>query len=476
MADYYTLLTNAGIAYETACKAAGTPIKLAKMSVGDGNGSVYNPDATAVALRREVWRGDLNALFQDKANPSWLLAEVTIPPEVGGWYVREAGIWTDTGILYAIVKYPESYKPVLATSGSGKEFYIRSIIETSNSSIVTLLVDDNVVKATRAWVAEYVAGELNKLDGKKSARAATTGPVVLSGAQLVDGVAVVSGDRVLVKDQAYPQENGIYVVSNGAWTRSTDADTNLEVTSGLYLPIEEGAINADSVWQLVTDGQIALGTTALAFEMIGGRTGVSLGSYRSVTVDRYGRVVAGSNPTTLSGYGIEPASKAEAEASSSQDNTKPMTALRVWQAISKAVSQATETVFGWAKIATQSQTNSGVDDSTIVTPKKLRAGFSSSLTVNGYIALPYWLGGLILQWGRGFTGALVANEITYVPVSFVIPFPDSALSVNTVPGNTSPLAWVTMSSERVARGGYENAVSTGASNTGFTFFYWAIGC
>lgn len=162
MADYYTLLTNAGIAYETACKAAGVPIKLAQISVGDGNGAVYNPDASAKALKREVWRGPLNALFQDEKNANWLMAEVTIPSDVGGWYVREAGLWTDTGILYAIVKYPESYKPVLATSGSGKEFYIRSIFETSNASIVTLLIDDTVVKATRAWVMDYLGEQLAK--------------------------------------------------------------------------------------------------------------------------------------------------------------------------------------------------------------------------------------------------------------------------------------------------------------------------
>lgn len=162
MADYYTLLTNAGIAYETACKAAGVPIKLAQISVGDGNGTVYNPDASAKALKREVWRGPLNALFQDEKNANWLMAEVTIPSDVGGWYVREAGLWTDTGILYAIVKYPESYKPVLATSGSGKEFYIRSIFETSNASIVTLLIDDTVVKATRAWVMDYLGEQLAK--------------------------------------------------------------------------------------------------------------------------------------------------------------------------------------------------------------------------------------------------------------------------------------------------------------------------
>ncbi|WP_251010086.1 phage tail protein [Pseudomonas fluorescens] len=268
MADYYTLLTDAGIAYETACKAAGTPIKLSQISVGDGGGEVYNPAATATALKREVWRGPLNALFQDEQNPSWLLAEVTIPPDVGGWYVREAGIWTDTGILYAIVKYPESFKPVLATSGSGKEFYIRSIFETSNAELVTLLIDDTVVKATRAWVASYVADELAKLDRKQSVRVATTANIVLSGAQAIDGVAVVAGNRVLVKSQTLAKDNGIYVAANGAWVRAKDADANAEVTSGLIVSVEEGATLANTIWQLVTDGAIVLGTTALSFQNV----------------------------------------------------------------------------------------------------------------------------------------------------------------------------------------------------------------
>jgi hypothetical protein len=268
MADYYTLLTNAGIAYETACKAAGQPIKLSQISVGDGAGAVYNPAATDTALKREVWRGPLNALFQDEKNPSWLLAEVTIPPDVGGWYVREAGIWTDTGILYAIVKYPESFKPVLATSGSGKEFYIRSIFETSNAALVTLLIDDSVVKATRAWVTSYVADELSKLDAKQSVRTATTVNVVLNSAQTLDGVAVVSGDRVLVKNQTQAKDNGIYVVANGVWARAKDADSSLRVTSGLLVSVEQGTTLADTIWQLVTDGTISLGSTPLTFQNV----------------------------------------------------------------------------------------------------------------------------------------------------------------------------------------------------------------
>lgn len=314
MADYYTLLTNAGIAYETACKAAGVPIKLTQISVGDGGGAVYNPAATATALKREVWRGPLNALFQDEKNPSWLLAEVTIPPDVGGWYVREAGLWTDTGILYAIVKYPESFKPVLATSGSGKEFYIRSIFETSNASLVTLLIDDTVVKATRAWVMSYLAEELGKLDGKQSVRVAATANVVLNGAQQIDGVAVIAGDRVLLPNQTLAKDNGLWIVANGDWVRANDANVSAKVTPGLTVMVEEGTLNGDSLWHLTTNAPITLGTTALTFKMLAGRTGIAAGTYKSLSVDEYGRATAGSNPDTLAGFGIKDSyTKAEVE-------------------------------------------------------------------------------------------------------------------------------------------------------------------
>lgn len=328
MADYYTLLTNAGIAYETACKAAGLPIKLSQISVGDGGGTVYNPAATATALKREVWRGPLNALFQDEKNPSWLLAEVTIPPDVGGWYVREAGIWTDTGILYAIVKYPESFKPVLATSGSGKEFYIRSIFETSNAALVTLLIDDTVVKATRAWVMSYLAEELGKLDGKQSVRVAATGNLVLNGAQQIDGVAVVAGDRVLLTSQTLAKDNGLWVVANAAWTRTTDANTSTKVTPGLTVMVEEGTANGDSLWHLTTNGPITLDATALTFEMLAGRTGIQPGTYKSLTIDKYGRATGGANPETLAGFGIKDTyTKPEIESMISQASMLPLGAI-----------------------------------------------------------------------------------------------------------------------------------------------------
>ncbi|UST70406.1 phage tail-collar fiber domain-containing protein [Pseudomonas moraviensis] len=603
MADYYTLLTNAGIAYETACKAAGTPIKLTQISVGDGGGAVYNPAATATALKREVWRGPLNALFQDEKNPSWLLAEVTIPPDVGGWYVREAGLWTDTGILYAIVKYPESFKPVLATSGSGKEFYIRSIFETSNASLVTLLIDDTVVKATRAWVMSYLAEELGKLDGKQSVRVAATGNIVLNGAQQIDGVAVVAGDRVLLPSQTLAKDNGLWVVANGDWQRATDASTSAKVTPGLTVMVEEGVANGDSLWHLTTNAPINLGTTALTFKMLAGRTGIAAGTYKSLTVDEYGRATAGANPETLAGFGIKDSyTKAEVDAlivkasalpvgsivafpvdapppgfleldnsvkSSATypdlsaylggkfnkgdegvgnfrlpeargeflrgwDNgrgvdpgravgswqkgslqtfdpsnvapavsglwhniasnegialahgldtytapdysvsnavftagstpvnagalgvTRPrnlavMWCIKAWNApvnqgnidisaLSALAQQSTESNQGTAKVATQAQTDAGADDKTIVTPKKLRWGFSVSRERTGYLMLPSWLGGVIIQWGT--INAIEAGG--QVSVTYPIAYP--AAQVMTLVGNSSSMGTTSITS------------------------------
>ena len=140
-------------------------------------------------------------------------------------------------------------------------------------------------------------------DFKNSVRVATTANISLSGTQTIDGIAVVAGNRVLVKNQTTASQNGIYVVASGAWVRSVDADTDIEVTPGLLVAVEQGTTQGDNIWQLVTVAPITLGTTALVFEEVAGSS-VTAGTYKSLTVDKRGRVVGGTNPTTLAGYGI----------------------------------------------------------------------------------------------------------------------------------------------------------------------------
>lgn len=121
----------------------------------------------------------------------------------------------------------------------------------------------------------YVDASRSGLDVKQSVRAATTGPGTLAtsfeNGDVVDGVTLATGDRILIKNQSTGSENGIYVVAaSGAPTRAADADSNTEVTAGMFTFVEEGTTNADSGWVLTTDNPITVGTTALVFAQFSG--------------------------------------------------------------------------------------------------------------------------------------------------------------------------------------------------------------
>jgi hypothetical protein len=439
MADYYTLLTNAGIAYETACKAAGVAIKLAQISVGDGNGAVYNPDASAKALKREVWRGPLSALFQDEKNANWLLAEVTIPSNVGGWYVREAGLWTDSGILYAIVKYPESYKPVLTTSGAGKEFYIRSIFETTNAANVTLLIDDTVVKATRAWVVDYLAQQLakgtyTKLEIEALIAKASALPV---GAMVPFPLGIVpSGylevDNSLFKDSVYPDLAG-YLAKKFNVAGDAVGFTRLPESRGEFFRGWDHGRGVDA-------GRAIPSFQADAFKSHT-HTPLNQTGINSEITPGGAKALGGTTFDVLKDVGFTGGSETRPR------NLAVMWCIKAWNApvnqgsidvaaLVPLAAQATETNQGTVKVATQAQLNAGVDDAAVATPKKLRAGFSISLGMPGYIAFPTWLGGLIIQWFKGPVSGL--ESVAYPAVSFPLAFPNACLipSVSTMGNDT----------------------------------------
>jgi phage-related tail fiber protein len=132
--------------------------------------------------------------------------------------------------------------------------------------------------AQDAATKAYVDATRQGLDVKDSVRAATTANITLSATQTVDGVALIAGDRVLVKDQSTAAANGIYVVAAGAWVRSTDADSSPKVTGGMFTFVEEGTANADSGWVLTTNAPITLGTTSLAFTQFSGAGQITAGA------------------------------------------------------------------------------------------------------------------------------------------------------------------------------------------------------
>lgn len=124
--------------------------------------------------------------------------------------------------------------------------------------------------STDAANKAYVDAVKQGLDVKASVRVATTANITLSGTQTIDGVAVIAGDRVLVKNQTTGSANGIYDVASGAWTRSADADVSSEVTSGLFTFVSEGVLASASGWILTTLDPITLGTTPLTFTQFSG--------------------------------------------------------------------------------------------------------------------------------------------------------------------------------------------------------------
>ena len=264
---YYALLTTIGAGKLANATALGTTLKITQLAVGDGGGNVPTPDASRTALVNEVRRAPLNQLSVDPANAAQIIAEQVIPEDVGGWWIREMGLYDEAGALIAYANCAPSYKPQLA-EGSGRTQTVRMVLIVSNTASVELKIDPSVVLATREYVDSAIVSAMNKLDQKQSVRAATTANITLSGLQTLDGVALAAGDRVLVKNQSNAPDNGIYLAASGAWKRAGDADASAEVTPNLTVAVEEGSTQADSIWQLITNAPIVLGTTALVFQNI----------------------------------------------------------------------------------------------------------------------------------------------------------------------------------------------------------------
>ena len=230
------------------------------------------------------------------------------------------------------------------TSGAGTSTFNNVTINGSldmnagtTGTITGLATPVNDSDAANKFYVDTVA---QGLDVKPSVRVATTADISLSGTPTIDGVSVSAGNRVLVKDQATASQNGVYVAASGAWSRPTDMDAWTEL-AGAFLFVEEGTVNDNSGWVCTVAAGGSIGSTSVTFEQFSGAgqitagagltksgntlnvgtassarivvnadnvdlaaTGVSASTYKSVTVDIYGRVTAGTNPTTLAGYGI----------------------------------------------------------------------------------------------------------------------------------------------------------------------------
>lgn len=271
MADFRGYVTAAGQNFEALAKQMGYPVQIGTVEIGDG----VLPDSESPIARTNLVNKlkSFPAILEvDPQNPGEFIVSCNIPADDAingaGYFIREMGcrlIGQGAGVLYAYRRINSDFKP-LHTEGEAKSFIYKLRFIPSNGELLAPVIDPSVVLASVQYCDNKVANELAKLDNKQSVRAATTGPIALSGAQTIDDVVLAVGNRVLVKDQADAKQNGIYLVAAQSWARTTDADTGAKLNAGARVYVEEGTVNGTKAWYLATAGAITIGVTLLQFK------------------------------------------------------------------------------------------------------------------------------------------------------------------------------------------------------------------
>lgn len=263
--------------------SASAAITYSKLSL---TGSVVNADIAANAavaysklnLTGSIVNADISttaAIAYSKLNLSTSIVNGDIASNAAISYskLNLSGAITNSDLAGSITvtKLLTSGTNAVTLSSIGKP---TGSVDADNQKITNLATPTtDTDAANKAYVDAAVVG----IDWKPSVRAATTANITLSGTQTVDGVSLIAGNRVLVKNQTDAEDNGIYVVASGSWARSADSNTDAEVTSGLAVWVTEGSANSDSGWVLTTNDPITLGTTELSFTQFTGAATITAG-------------------------------------------------------------------------------------------------------------------------------------------------------------------------------------------------------
>jgi len=180
--QFYTLITTTGKAKIANATALGNKVNFTTLKAGDGNGNYYEPTESQTDLVHTVWSGPITSVSVDSSNPNWIVIAVIIPANVGGFMIREVGIFDDAGTMVSIGKYPETYKPTSET-GSTKDLTIKTILEVSNASSIEFNVDPNVIIATKKDI-ETLEKEITSISVPVTKVNNKIGDVVLKAADI----------------------------------------------------------------------------------------------------------------------------------------------------------------------------------------------------------------------------------------------------------------------------------------------------
>ncbi|MFJ2388623.1 phage tail protein [Pseudomonas koreensis] len=487
------MLTTQGAAKKTNCDALGIPWEPRYMLIGDANGTDPVPSASQTKLVNQVYRAQLNQLRVSPTDSNVLIAELVLPPDVGGWWIRELGLEDKDGVFCAVANAAPSYKPLLA-QGSGRNQVVRMHIITSGTSNIQLKIDPSVVLATRGYVDDLINGLLpaNKVAGTytkvtvndRGVFMSGSNPTTLAGFGIKDTYTKTEIESMIAQASALPvgatvafpldkvapgfleldgSVKSVAVYPDLAAFLGTAFNKGDEGAGNFRLPDSRGEFLRGWDHGRGVDAGRAIGTYQKGSLLHGNDdNGAEIHGLNGINANRVGLgwdlpVMAdysGSGAYTASGVAV-PGTSLFAQAHygiSRPRNLAVMWCIKAWNApinqgnidiaaLAALATQATEIKLGTAKIATQALTDAGIDDGTIVTPKKLRAGFLSSFTANGYLAFPSWLGGLVIQWGS----LSVAGTAT-VPLPMAWPtgkcFGVWGAGQTGIDGSTGGSAWV----------------------------------
>ena len=158
--QYYSLITEYGLNKQIQALNSGQTIKLTKMAVGSGDGEITQSQTTFQEQKYEFF---INSIEVDENNKNQLIATGVIPSDIGGFYIKEVGVFDDSGNLFAIGKIAPTYKPLLS-EGSAKDLTIKFYLQVENVNNIELKIDPSVVIATRKWTLDNLNKKADKLD------------------------------------------------------------------------------------------------------------------------------------------------------------------------------------------------------------------------------------------------------------------------------------------------------------------------
>nr|WP_249893277.1 phage tail protein [Salmonella enterica] len=455
-AKFYTLLTDIGAAKLASAAALGVPLKITQMAVGDGGGVLPTPSAQQTALVAEKRRAALNMLYIDPQNSSQIIAEQVIPETEGGWWIREVGLFDETGALIAVGNCPESYKPQLA-EGSGRTQTVRMVMITSSTDNITLKIDPAVVLATRKYVDDKVLELKVYVDDLMEKHIAATDPHTQYAPK---ESPTLTGTP---KAPTAPAGTNTTQIASTAFVQAvvTALNNALALKAPLASPALTGTPTAPTAAQTVNNTQVA--TTAFVKSAIAALVASSPAALDTLNelaaalgndpnfATTMTNALAGKQPldntlTSLSGKSISDLLQYlglgdDARLSGNLtvkggvwDTAPGDTPERVWSPNNKpslatlGVVDATTTQKGIIELATNAEMATGSSQSLVPSVAAVMSLFSKrSFAANDYVRIPDVPGGLIIQW---VSGNASASGVFFAQMP--IPFPNKLLFAGAV--------------------------------------------